>query len=121
MKRPVPRPVRDPFAAVKAAGLTLPGVEVATRYDGSPMLKVGGAFMAALATHPSAEPGTLVVRSDVEDRRYLLEEAPEVYYVTGYYEKYPLVLARLARLDDASLRDLLAVSRRITLRKSGRV
>ena len=77
MKRPVPRPVRDPFAAVKAAGLTLPGVEVATRYDGSPMLKVGGAFMAALATHPSAEPGTLVVRSDVEDRRYLLEEAPE--------------------------------------------
>ena len=114
------RPTRDPFDAVKAAGLSLPGVEAATRYDGSPVLKVGGAFMAGLATHPSAEAETLVVRSEVEERRWLLEDAPDTYYLTAYYERYPLVLARLSKLDEGALRDLLAVSRRITLRKSGR-
>ena len=111
----------EPFDKVRAAGLGLPGVIAATRYDGSPVLRVNGAFMAGLAMHPSAEPDTLVVRSEVEDRRYLLEDAPEVYYLTGYYEKYPLVLARLSKLDDAALRDLLASSRRLTLKKKGRV
>ena len=111
----------EPFDKVRAAGLGLPGVIAATRYDGSPVLRVNGAFMAGLAMHASAEPDTLVVRSAVEDRRYLLEDAPEVYYLTGYYEKYPLVLARLWKLDDAALRDLLASSRRLTLKKKGRV
>ena len=73
--------------------------------------------MAGLASHESAEPGSLVVRSTFEDRRWLLEDAPEIYYVTDYYRKYPLVLARLARLDREALRDLLAVSRRLTLAK----
>jgi hypothetical protein len=110
----------DPFEAVKAAGLALPGVQAAIRYDGSPVLKVGGAFMAGLAMHPSAEPATLVVRSEVEERRWLLEDAPDTYYLTEFYERYPLVLARLSKLDAAALRDLLAVSRRITLAKSRR-
>ena len=48
------------FDVVRTVGLGLPGVEAATKYDGSPMLKVGGSFMAGLATHRSAEPGTLV-------------------------------------------------------------
>ena len=82
----VARAPADPFDAVKAVGLALPGVEAAIRYDGSPVLKVGGAFMAGLATHPSAEPETLVVRSEVEERRWLLEDAPDTYYLTEYYE-----------------------------------
>ena len=107
----------DAFETVKAVGLTLPDVETATRYDGSPRLKVGGMFMAGLATHPSAEPNTLVVRADVGEREALLEDAPDIYYLTDYYRKYPLVLARLTRLDREALHDLLAVSRRITLAK----
>ena len=109
-----------PFDAVRRAGLSLPDVEAATRHDGAPVLRVGGAFMAALASHPSAEPDTLVVRVRVEDRDLLLEEAPDVYYVTEYYAPHPVVLARLARLDDAALHDLLAVSRRLTLPKARR-
>ena len=108
------------FRAVRKAGLTLPGVEAVTRYDGSPVLKVGGCFMAGLATHPSAEPGTLVVRARFEDRALLLEDAPETYYITPYYEKYPLVLARLGRLDRDALHDLLFMSWRITQEKSSR-
>ena len=82
------------------------------------MLKVGGCFMAGLATHPSAEPGTLVVRYDLEARVSLLEDAPETYYVTDYYQPYPVVLVRLSRIDRDALHDLLSVSRRLTLPKT---
>src|SRR5262249_29808243 len=105
----------DAFETIKAVGLATPGVEAATRYDGSPRLKVEGLFMAGLATHPSAEPNTLVVRADVDEREALLEDAPDIYYLTDYYRKYPLVLARLAHLDRDALHDLLLVSRRLTL------
>jgi hypothetical protein len=108
----------DPFAAVKHAGLTLPHVEVATRYDGAPMLKLGGAFMAALATHESAEPDTLVVRVPFEEREWLLEDAPETYYLTDYYRPHPTVLVRLSRIGSAALRDLLLMSWRTTQPKA---
>ena len=108
------------FDIVRTVGLGLPGVEAATKYDGSPMLKVGGSFMAGLATHRSAEPGTLVVRYDVEEREALLEDAPETYYVTDYYQPYPVVLVRLSRIDRDALHDLLSISRRLTLPKTRR-
>jgi len=108
------------FDAVRAVGLTLPNVEAATRYDGSPVLKMGGAFMAGLASHPSAEPGSLIVRMGGEERALLLEEAPETYYVTDYYEKHPVVRSRLSRLDRDAWHDLLHVSWRMTLAKSTR-
>jgi hypothetical protein len=104
-----------PFDIVRTVGLQLPGVEAALKYDGSPVLKVDGCFMAGLAAHRSAEPDTLVVRARFEDRECLLEEAPATYYITDYYVKHPVVLARLSTLDPAALRDLLACSRRLTL------
>ena len=82
------------------------------------MLKLGGCFMAGLAAHPSAEADTLVVRMAIEDRETLLEDAPEIYYVTDYYRPYPIVLARLALLDAAALRDLLSVSWQLAAAKS---
>jgi hypothetical protein len=110
----------DAFDMVKQVGLTLPDVEAAVKYDGSPVLKLHGCFMAGLATHRSAEPGTLVVRAGFEDRVWLLEDAPETYYLTDYYRPYPLVLVRLARLDRSTLRDLLSISWRLTAAKAGR-
>ena len=104
----------DAFDVVRAIGLALPDVEAATKYDGSPVLRMRGSFMAGLATHHSAEPDTLVVRTTDEQRELLLAEAPETYYVTDYYEKHPVVLARLPRLDHDALRDLLTVSWRLT-------
>ena len=79
--------------------------------------------MAGVATHPSAEPDTLVVRAGYEEREWLIADAPETYYVTDYYRSYPLVLVRLSRIDRDALRDLLAVSWRLTsakTRKRGR-
>jgi hypothetical protein len=107
----------DPFERFVTIGLTLPDVEVATRYDGSRVLKVGGAFMAGIATHPSVEPGTLVVRVGLEEREGFLEDAPETYYLTDSYQNYPVVLVRLSQIDRDALRDLLASSRLLTLAK----
>ena len=107
-------PARDVFALTRTLGLTLPDVEAATRYDGSPVLKRRGSFMAGLATHRSAEPGTLIVRADLESRESLLEDAPETYYLTDYYRRYPLVLVRLSTIDREALRDLLAMTWRLT-------
>jgi hypothetical protein len=119
MKRwPTKRRLADTFEVVRTIGLALPGVEAATKYDGSPMLKAGGSFMAGLATHRSAEPDTLVVRSGLEERDWLLEDAPDTYYVTDYYRRHPVVLVRLSRIDPDALRDVLSVSWRLTLPKA---
>ena len=106
------------FDVVRRIGLALPGVEAATRYDGSPVLKLAGVFMAGLATHSSAEPNTLVVRADLEERDFFIEDAAETFYMTEYYQRYPLVLVRLERVTEAALRDLLSTSHRLTLPKT---
>ena len=108
----------DPFETARCVGLALAGVEATTKYDGLPVLKVGGAFMAGLATHASAEPATLVVRVGAEERERLIEDAPETYYLTDYFRPHPVVLVRLARIDRDALRDLLSMARRITQAKS---
>ena len=108
----------DPFRLVREVGLTLPHVEATVRYDGAPVLKVGGCFMAGLASHPSAEPESLVVRYALDDRAWLIEDAPDIYYLTDYYRPYPLVLARLSKLDRDAIRDLLKVSWCLTAAKS---
>jgi hypothetical protein len=99
-------------------GLALPHVEATTKYDGSPVLRVGGAFMAGLATHRSAEQETLVVRVGVEEREHLLEDAPDIYYLTDYYRNHPVVLVRLSQIDSDALRDLLSMSWRLSVPKA---
>jgi hypothetical protein len=74
--------------------------------------------MAGLAMHRSAEPESLVVRVTLEERECLMEDAPDTYYVTDYYRRYPVVLVRLSRIDRDALRDLLSVSWRLALAKA---
>ena len=106
------------FRAVADAAGGLAGVELGTRYDGSPVLRFEGRYLAGLAMHPSAEPHSLVVKTDPDERHWLLEDAPETYYVTDYYRPYPVVLVRLARVEQAALRDLLAASWRLLSKKA---
>jgi len=51
------------------------------------------------------------------ERDLLLDEAADTHYVTDYYTPYPVVLLRLSRVDQDALRDLLALSYRLTLSK----
>lgn len=104
------------FDTVRSIGLELPGVEEAGAY-GSPALKVHGKLLACVPTHRSAEPGSLMVRVDFDDRAELLAEAPDVYYVTDHYAAYNSVLVRLSRVDHEVLRDLLRMAHKFVTRK----
>ena len=105
------------FREVTIMALRLPGVEASRKYDGSTVLKTGGTFMAGMATHPSAEPHTLVVRHGLEERDLIIADAPQTYYLTDYYRTYPLLLARLSQLEQDALRELLAVAWRMAKAK----
>jgi len=102
------------FEAVRALGRDFPDLEESTMY-GSPALKLGKRLVACLAIHRSAEPGSLVVRTDFEQRHGLLTDDPGTYYVTDHYVKHPVVLVRLARVQHDQLRDLLAAARQCVL------
>lgn len=106
------------FDRVKRIGRTLPHVAAGARYDGTPVLKVAGVFMAGIATHRSAERNTLVIRADVDKREAFIDDAPESYYLTEYYRQYPLILVRLERVTPEVLRELLIASYRLTLPKT---
>jgi hypothetical protein len=103
---------------VEREGLTLPGVTLAIKYDGSPVLQRDGCFMAGLAMGAAAEPESLVIRATREDREGLIADAPHIYYVTDYHRRYPVVLVRLARIDNDVLRELLTMSWRLTAAKA---
>lgn len=97
---------RDDFDLVRKLGLALPDVEEGTMY-GAPALKIRGKLLACMASHKSAEPGSLVVRQDFDDRDGLIADDPRVYYVKPHYLGYPSVLVRLALIEREALRDLL--------------
>ena len=105
------------FDTVKNIGLALPGVEEGTAY-GVPALKVHGKLLACVPAHPSAEPGSIVVRVDAHDRAELLAAAPDVYYVPDHYADYSAVLVRLSRVNTDILRDLLGMAYKFVTAKA---
>jgi hypothetical protein len=108
------------FDTVRKVALELPGVEEGMTY-GTPAFKLNGNLMACRAINKSAEPNSLAVRIDMEQRDALIAEAPDTYYTTGHYVNYPVVLVRLSRVNTAVLRDLLRASWRfVSAEKSKR-
>jgi hypothetical protein len=103
------------FDTVRKIGLALPGVEESTAY-GSPALKVHGKLLAGMAINRSAEPGSLAVRVDFDDRAELLAGDSDVYYLTDHYAPYNYVLVRLSRVNRDVLRDLLGMAHRFVTR-----
>ena len=100
------------LATVWQIGLTFPGVEKSTAY-GNPALKVRGKLMAAVPANKAAEPDSIMVRIDRNDRAALLAESPDLYYAPDHYLDYDAVLVRLARLTPDLLRDLLAMAHKV--------
>ena len=105
------------FETVRKIASTLPDVEAGAAY-GSPAIKVRGKMLTCIAIHKSAEPGSLVVRIDFEQRAELLAGAPDVYYVTDHYVNYPAVLVRLSQIQEDALRDLLGAAWRFVTAKT---
>ena len=99
------------FARVRKVGLAIPGLEEGKAWNG-PCLKANKKIAACIATHRSAEPGTLVVVVGEDVRDELIEGDPDVYYVMDHYVPWPTVLVRLELIDDVALTDLLIMAAR---------
>jgi hypothetical protein len=89
----------------------VPGLVQGKAWNG-PCLKANNKIAAGMATHKSAEPGSLVVVVGEDVRNELIEGDPDTYYIRDYYLPWPTVLVRLSRIDDVSLRDLLLMAAR---------
>ncbi len=107
------------FEIVRKIGRSFPAVEESTCY-GQPSLKTGGRMFACMASHRSAEPGSLVVRIEFSRRQELLDEAPEIYYLTDHYLGYPAVLVRLEKIRPDALRGLLAGALQLVKREAAK-
>jgi hypothetical protein len=99
------------FNAVRKIGCELADVTESTAY-GKPALKVRGQTFVCMSSHKSAEPDSLVVRVDLDQRAELLATDPEVYYITDHYQDYPAVLVRLKRVGPDLLRDIVGMAYR---------
>jgi hypothetical protein len=96
------------FDTVRKLGMAMADVEEGTSY-GSPALKVNGRMFVCIAVHRSAEPDTLAVRMTFNERDRRIATAAETYYLTDHYVNYPIVLVRLERCNQRTLRELLAI------------
>jgi hypothetical protein len=79
----------------EAAGL--PGLEVGTSY-GTPALKVAGKSFCRMKDRT-----TLVLMMPLDQKEFLMEAAPEIYFETPHYSGWPAVLVRLGVIDDTEL------------------
>ncbi len=111
------RVTSNSFDTVRKIGLALHGVEERTAF-GKPALKIRGQLLACIPSHRSAEPDSLVVRVDFNDRAELLAAAPDAYYLPDHYARYTAVLVRLSRVNPDVLRDLLGMAHRFVTRSA---
>ncbi len=73
-------------------------------YFNKPAIFVGETFLTRV--HTKEEAMVLAIGS-MEMRDMMLEAEPKLFYITDHYKKFPYLLARLSKLDKATLKDLL--------------
>jgi len=88
---------------VRRVVLALPGIEERTSY-GTPALFVGKKLLVRL----KEDGADIVLRMSLEEKAFLMEADPHTFYETDHYKGWPAVLARLARLDEATVETLVA-------------
>lgn len=103
------------YAQVRAIAQEFPEVEDSTSY-GTPALKVRGTLLARL----KEDGETLVLKTTFADRELLLSGAPDIFFLTDHYLKYPWILVRLAQIDESFLRELIGNAWQIASTNSDR-
>jgi hypothetical protein len=93
------------FEVVREIALALPGVEEGTSY-GTPAFRVRGKLLARLREDGE----TLVVKCDHLERDLRMEINPDAFFITDHYRGYPMLLVRLATVEEDDLRDLLELA-----------
>ncbi|MEH2505715.1 hypothetical protein V1290_004526 [Bradyrhizobium sp. AZCC 1578] len=91
------------FDDVRKIALAWPEVEDGTSY-GTPALKVRKKMLVRLK-----EDGDSLVMPGVprDEREILVESQPRVFYFTGHYRDYPMVLIRLSKASRAIVEPFL--------------
>jgi hypothetical protein len=90
-------------AEYKKIALALPGTLEGSSY-GKPSILVVKKFLTRLR----AEDNSLVlIVGSIDERDMLLEADPATFHITDHYKNYPAVLARLDRIDAATLTGML--------------
>lgn len=79
----------------------LPGVAVGTSY-GAPALRARNKAFALLK-----DESCMVLNCGHELKAFLLELAPETYWVTDHFRNWPGLMVRLDRISDTELQDRL--------------
>lgn len=100
------------FDEARRVALALPGAEEGTSY-GTPAFFVRRKLFARLRE----DGDSLVLKCNVYERKYLVEDQPDVFYFTDHYRDYPLVLMRLSAASPALLRERMEESWRIAAPK----
>src|SRR5215470_18205499 len=100
------KPTKVTFDMVRKLASALPGVQESTSY-GTASLKIDGRLLTCMAINKSAEPNSLGLSIDFDQRDALIAEAPDTYYTTDHYVNHPFVLVRLSKIRPEELRDLL--------------
>jgi hypothetical protein len=90
------------FDELRAFMLALPGVIEQPSY-GQPSLRTPKRLLVRLL--PDGDSVALLTTFD--EREMLMEAAPEAFYLTDHYRKYPAVLARLSQVEAGTLKRLM--------------
>ncbi len=88
---------------VVAIGAGYPGCAVSTSY-GTPALKVRGKLMTRLRPEDDS---LVLLEVALEEKAMLIAADPALFHTTAHYDGYPAILARLAALQPAQLRQFL--------------
>lgn|SRR3974390_1747538 len=90
-------------AQFKKIALAFPAAEEGTSF-GHPSILVAKKFF----TRFRPEDNSLVLHvGSTDERDMLIEAEPALFHITGHYRNYPAVLARLEKLDAATLKGML--------------
>jgi hypothetical protein len=100
-KRTSRSPAPVTFDTARKLALALPGVEEYRCY-GTPAFRVRKKLIARLREDGE----TLVVKIEDSRRELLMQVDPETYFTEPHYFGYPVVLVRLSRVREDSLRRL---------------
>ena len=96
---------RDFKSVVRIAKATkLPEIEDATSY-GTPSLRVKGKFLLRMR-----EPDVLVLMCSLEEKEFLIQNNPAIYFETDHYKGWPAVLIRMSKIDDDELKHRLQIA-----------
>lgn len=94
---------------VRRLALAFPGVREVTLYaiGGQPIVEPYFERDKARRklTHHA---GIWAIRCPLAEKEMLIEASPDIYFDDDYYRRYPVVLVRLANIDEAELAAMLA-------------